>query len=124
MSGGQNIDGSDIFVGLIENLEPPGDERNDAVELTGDEDKSVLITLSDNLEGLILNLPDADELDAGDLANEVSLIEPSSARLLSSANECEDPDGFKIPFNLGRSIELLRNPYNLNISAGFLGTES
>jgi len=104
------IDGSDILVGLIENLEPPGDERNDEVEFIGDEDKSVLTTLSDILVGLILNLPEAEAADAGDLAKDVSLIEASSARLLSSANECEDPDGFKIPFNRGRSIEPLLNP--------------
>ena len=114
------IDGSDILVGLIENLEPPGEDLNDAVEFIGDDDKRVFTTFSGILVGLILNLPD-DCSDAGDLAKEVSLTEASSAE---SINECDEPDGLSIPFKRGRSIELRLNPYNRKISAGFFGTES
>ena len=85
----------------------------------------MLTTLSDNFDGLTLNLPEEEDCcDAGDFATELSLNDASSAKLLSSASECDDPDGLRMPFNRGRSIELRLNPYNLKISSGFLGTES
>ena len=113
------------MVGLIENLEPPGDDLKEEVELIGDEERSVLTTWSGILVGLILKRPEEGmEENAGDFAKEVSLTEASSAKLLSSAKECEEPDGFRIPFKRGRSIEHRLNPYNRKISAGFLGTES
>ena len=98
------------MVGLIENLEPPGDDLKEEVEFIGDEERSVLTTCSGILLGLILKRPEEDLSDAVDFAMEVSLTEASSVKLLSSAKECEEPDGFRIPFKRGRSIEHRLNP--------------
>ena len=126
LSGGVNIKGSEILLGLIENLDPPGDDLSEAVESGGvDDDNSVFTTCSLNLVGLIWNRPEREDgCDAGDFVNDVSLIDASSAKLLSSANECDEPEGLRMPLSRGLSTESRLKPYSLKISAGFFGTES
>ena len=130
------------MLGLTANREPPGtDENGDGtvalLPRRGD-DQSLLTSIELNtlVVGLILNRPElvSGELlkreagpggcSAGDLAEDASLKEVSSDKLHSSAIECDDPEGLRMPFSRGLSTEHRLNPYNLKISAGFFGTES
>ena len=141
-SGGVKVRGSLILLGLTANLEVPGTDENGegtvALLPRRGDDKSLLtfIELHTLEVGLILNRPEwvsgeipkreagSGGCSASDLAEDASLKEVSSAKLLSSAIECDDPEGLRMPFSRGLSTEHRLNPYNRKMSAGFFGTES